>query len=58
MQTCRMCGARLTDDEELRHHNEQVHPNVSGKKGGEAGTKVGPHDMGPKPDPERERPID
>ncbi len=40
METCGMCGARLTDKDELTHHNELMHPNmrggVAGKKAGEA----------------------
>jgi hypothetical protein len=46
-----MCGARLTDSEELRHHDEQMHPNMAGKKGGEAGTV----DVRK---PDRDRPVD
>jgi hypothetical protein len=30
-----MCGARLSDDNELKRHNETMHPNMSGKKAGE-----------------------
>ncbi len=37
METCRMCGAQLTDKEEMQHHNELMHPNMgAAKKGGEA----------------------
>lgn len=53
MQTCRMCGARLTDENELDRHNELMHPNI-GKKGG------GAADVGVKDErkPDRDRPID
>ncbi len=50
METCRMCGARLTDPGELDRHNETMHPNM-GKKGGEVQV-----DQERKPD--RDRPID
>jgi hypothetical protein len=30
-----MCGARLTDENELKRHNESMHPNMVGKKGGQ-----------------------
>ncbi len=48
-----MCGATLSDKEELQHHNEQMHPNMVGKKGGEVDKDAG------KPSGEpRGRPID
>ena len=50
METCRMCGARLSNEEELGHHNELMHPNV-GRKGGEAEVKQ-------ERKPDRDRPID
>lgn len=56
METCRMCGARLNDRDELKHHNEQMHPNI-GKKGGEGG-KGGAVEMGPPREERPERPID
>jgi hypothetical protein len=43
-----MCGARLSDDNELERHNETMHPNM-GKKGGLS-------DKERKPD--MDRPID
>lgn len=49
METCRMCGARLTDENELDRHNETMHPSMAGKKGGEP-------EQERKPD--RDRPID
>ena len=51
MQTCRMCGARLQDDNDLRHHNDAMHPNMAGKKGGLEGQKQ-------EREPDRDRPID
>jgi hypothetical protein len=33
MQTCKMCGARLGDENEVRRHNDTMHPNMA-KKGG------------------------
>ena len=54
MKTCRMCGARLTDDNELDHHNEVMHPNMAGKKGGDVEVDIDER----MPKPERDRPID
>lgn len=48
METCRMCGARLTDEIELDRHNDTMHPNPAGKKGGEEDERK----------PDRDRPID
>lgn len=31
METCRMCGARLSDENELERHNTSMHPNMAGK---------------------------
>ena len=55
MKTCRMCGARLTDENDLDRHNEVMHPNMPGKKGGEV---EGDIDEPRKPEPDRDRPID
>lgn len=49
METCRMCGARLSDENELERHNKSMHPNMAGKKGGLV--KEGR-------EPEKDRPID
>jgi hypothetical protein len=50
-----MCGARLTDDNELDRHNELMHPNMAGKKGGAADVDV---DVDEERKPDRDRPID
>jgi hypothetical protein len=47
-----MCGARLTDEDELDRHNEVMHPNV-GKKGGAVDV-----DVKDERKPDRDRPID
>jgi len=48
MQTCKMCGARLSDENEVKRHDETMHPNMAGKKGG----------MDQERKPDRDRPID
>ena len=48
MQTCKMCGARLSDENEVERHNETMHPNMA-KKGGA---------MDEPRKPEEVRPID
>jgi hypothetical protein len=47
-----MCGARLTDENELDRHNKLIHPNMAGKKGG------ADVDVGDERKPDRDRPID
>ena len=47
MQTCKMCGARLADDNEMTHHNEAMHPNMAGKKGGLPSDERKPDDQRP-----------
>ena len=47
MQTCKMCGARLSDENEVERHNETMHPNMGGKKGGAMDEPRKPEDVRP-----------
>lgn len=40
METCRMCGARLTDENERERHDQVMHPNVTAKPGGKKGGEL------------------